>query len=376
MSIALLRGTMIGGVTQGLSSGSAAPIEALDDDSFQDHLLQGVSRTFALTIPRLPVALARPVSNAYLLCRIVDTIEDEAVLNSTLKTKYCDQFVQVVRGTAAAADLRDELAPLLSEATSAKEHELIGVLPRVIRITHGFDVPQRDALAECVEVMARGMAEFQNRDLRFGLADLGEMNAYCYYVAGVVGEMLTKLFCHYSPEIALSRDELMALATSFGQGLQMTNILKDLWDDHDRGVCWLPRDVFEMAGFDLKELRAGHRSPEFRRGLRQLIAVARDHLRNALRYTLLLPPHETGLREFCLWALGMAVLTLRKINGNPGFSASAEVKISRRAVKATIAACRLLRSHNVGLSAAFALVSSGLPKTGISAPAKQNVIQG
>jgi farnesyl-diphosphate farnesyltransferase len=43
----------------------------------QDQLLPGVSRTFALTIPQLPDALRPVVTNAYLLCRTADTIEDE-----------------------------------------------------------------------------------------------------------------------------------------------------------------------------------------------------------------------------------------------------------------------------------------------------------
>jgi farnesyl-diphosphate farnesyltransferase len=347
----------------------SAEIETLSEDAFQAHLLQGVSRTFALTIPQLPPALARPVSNAYLLCRIVDTIEDETSLDSAQKHRFCRQFARVVRGEEPPFGLRDELAPLLSQQTIPAEHELIRVIPRVIAITHGFEPAQREALARCVEIMAQGMAEFQDRDLRFGLSTMDEMSSYCYYVAGVVGEMLTRLFCHYSPEIAAHRDEMMGLAVSFGQGLQMTNILKDLWDDHARGVCWLPRDILEAAGFDLRQLRPGHNNPCFRQGFKQLIGIAHDHLKNALRYTLLIPAHETGLREFCLWALGMAVLTLRKLNKNLDFSASSEVKITRRAVKATIATSRLLRSSNLGLKAAFALAGTGLPHGGRLIPA-------
>jgi farnesyl-diphosphate farnesyltransferase len=340
----------------------APTIETLSDDAFQAHLLHGVSRTFALTIPQLPPALAKPVSNAYLLCRIVDTIEDEVALDSVQKRRFCKQFAQIVRGEEPPpSKLRDELAPLLSQQTLPAEHELIHVIPRVIAITRGFEPAQRDALACCVEIMAKGMAEFQDRDLCFGLATMDEMSRYCYYVAGVVGEMLTRLFCHYSPEIAAHRDEMMELAVSFGQGLQMTNILKDLWDDHERGVCWLPRDIFDTAGFDLRELHPHHNNPHFREGFRQLIGIAHGHLKNALDYTLLIPSYETGLREFCLWALGMAVLTLRKINKNLDFSASSQVKITRRAVKATIATSRLLRSSNLGLKAAFALAGIGLP---------------
>jgi farnesyl-diphosphate farnesyltransferase len=40
-----------------------------------------------------------------------------------------------------------------------------------------------------------------------GLATLKDMDEYCYYVAGCVGEMLAKLFCHYSPEINKHHDQ-------------------------------------------------------------------------------------------------------------------------------------------------------------------------
>lgn len=348
-------------------SGGAQPrLENLGDDEFQARLLDGVSRTFALTIPRLPEGLARPVSNAYLLCRIVDTIEDEVSLTHVEKRAFCQRFAAVVASDAGehALILSRDLGPLLSSNTLPSEHELIAHLPRVIAITHAFGSGQREALATCVATMAQGMAEFQDRDLRCGVANLGEMNDYCYYVAGVVGEMLTRLFCLYSPDIAVHRQPMMALAVSFGQGLQMTNILKDLWDDHSRGVCWLPRDIFSATGFDLCELRPGHDNPAFRAGFLQLIGVAHAHLRNALDYTLLLPPEETGIREFCLWALGMAVLTLRKLKRHPDFVRTSEVKIKRSAVRATIATSRIARSRNSWLRALFHLAGSGLPTGG------------
>jgi len=46
------------------------------DEGYQDRILPHVSRTFALTIPQLPPRLRIAVTNAYLLCRIADTIED------------------------------------------------------------------------------------------------------------------------------------------------------------------------------------------------------------------------------------------------------------------------------------------------------------
>jgi farnesyl-diphosphate farnesyltransferase len=340
---------------------SAQQLQALGDDAFQAHLLDGVSRTFALTIPRLPPPLARPVSNAYLLCRIVDTIEDEAALASDLKRRFCLRFAKVAAGDGDVRRLSADLLPLLSGNTLPAEHELIAVMPRVIAITHSFDAATREALATCVATMAAGMADFQDRDLKCGLESLQEVNDYCYYVAGVVGEMLTKLFCLYSPAIAAQRDEMLDLAVSFGQGLQMTNILKDLWDDHQRGVCWLPRDIFRASGFDLCTLRPGHDNAAFRAGFSELVGIAHEHLKNALSYTMRIPSEETGIREFCLWALGMAVLTLRKINGRLDFDDSSQVKITRRAVKLTILASRIARGNNTMLRALFFVAGRHLP---------------
>lgn len=331
------------------------------DDEFQDYLLQGVSRTFALTIPQLPNALRKPVSNAYLLCRLIDTIEDETSLDLTQKKQFADMFVSVVEGGMAAKVFSGELSPLLSSTTIAEEHELVTLTKDVVRITHSFTDTQQEALSSCVKTMARGMMEFQEATPHIGLVDMPHMDQYCYYVAGVVGEMLTKLFCEYSDEIAVNRDTLLKLSVSFGQGLQMTNILKDIWDDYSRGACWLPRSVFEAHGYSLDSLASSQNNKHFEAALSELIAIAHTHLKNALQYTLLIPPHETGIRKFCLWALGMAVLTLRKINRTRHFTSGTQVKITRRSVKTTIITTNLLVRRDPMLKLLFNLSSAGIP---------------
>ncbi|WP_428354155.1 phytoene/squalene synthase family protein [Methyloprofundus sp.] len=329
-------------------------------DDFQAILLEGVSRTFALTIPQLPADLYPAVANAYLLCRIVDTVEDEVSLSFTQKQQFCNRFIEVVRTGNDAASFATDLAPLLSEQTIPAEHVLIQLTPRVIEITHSFDPEQIAALLGCVDTMAKGMPAYQGMDLHGGLATLQDMNEYCYYVAGCVGEMLAKLFCHYSADINQHREQLLELSVSFGQGLQMTNILKDIWDDAQRGVCWLPQDVFTETGFDLKELNTSTDSAEFRLGLEHLISIAQGHLKDALTYTQLLPSHETGMRNFCLWALGMAVLTLNEIKQHLDFNDSNQVKITRKDVKKTILTTKVIGRSNFLLSLLFDLKSKNL----------------
>jgi len=335
------------------------------DEAYQKLILQHVSRTFALTIPQLPADLRRVVSNAYLLCRIADTVEDDNAVDSEQTRRLAELFGQVVAGNVPAKQFSEELYPLLSEHTIDEEHDLIKNTDSVIRITHSFNENQRKALARCVRIMAKGMADYQDAETLDGLENLAALDKYCYYVAGVVGEMLTELFCDYSDEINVNKTELMKLAVSFGQGLQMTNILKDIWDDRARGACWLPRDIFEKEGFDLRELNGNNNNEKFQRGLEQLIAIARNHLNDALTYTLMIPPHEKGIRKFCLWALGMAVLSLDKLNNHRDFSRGAEVKITRRSVRATVASTSLLVSNDWALKKLFHYTSRNLPTTDI-----------
>ncbi len=343
-----------------LTMGNKSSLDSLTDDEFQMILLEGVSRTFALTIPQLPYALCKAIANAYLLCRIVDTIEDEVSLSPSQKKHFCEGFIRVVHTGKNGENFVQELSPLLSTNTLPAEHVLIFVIPRVIQITHGFDKEQIKALSQCVETMAEGMPIFQAENLQGGLPTLADMDRYCYYVAGCVGEMLTRLFCHYSAEIAVNKDEMMTLAVSFGQGLQMTNILKDIWDDAARGVCWLPQDIFEETGFNLNNLTTETNDQRFKAGLEHLISVAHGHLHDALKYTQLIPSHEVGIRNFCLWALGMAVLTLKKIKQNLDFTRSDQVKITRSSVKSTILASKLAGRSNVMLSLLFNLIGRGL----------------
>lgn len=326
-------------------------------------LLQQVSRSFAFTIPQLPAALRPIVTNAYLLCRIADTIEDEESLTLDQKRLFFREFMDVIDGRLPPEQFARALHPLLSQRTTSAERELVRRTPAVIQFTLTFPDNQQAIIKRCVASMCRGMLRFQELRSPLGLKDVFQLDLYCYHVAGVVGEMLTDLFCDHSPEIARNREKLFALAASFGQGLQMTNILKDLWDDRERGACWLPRDVFQRAGFDMQDLQPGRCPPSFARGLKELIGIARGHLENALSYTLMIPRKEAGIRRFCLWAIGMAVLTLHKMHHRPNYASSQEVKISRRAVHSvTLVSGAALRS-NFLLRRIFGLIARDLPQS-------------
>ena len=333
-----------------------------NDLACQARLLQDVSRTFALTIPQLPHRLRWPVTNAYLLCRIADTIEDEPALSPAQKQAFWDRFVQVIAGHEEAASFARDLGALLSSSTARQERDLVASFGRVIRITAMLRPSQRAAIVRCLRIMSRGMMEFQRNPNPAGLKDCSCLDRYCYYVAGVVGEMLTELFCDYSAAVNDQRKDLLALSVAYAQGLQMTNILKDLWDDKRRGVCWLPRDLFRESGYELDRLSPGEADPRFLAGFFELVAITGRRLRDGLRYVLLIPTHETGLRRYLAWSLGLSVLTLRSLYTRPSFRNGRNTRLSWLSVVALIVLTSLLARSDSALKFLFKAATRGLPR--------------
>lgn len=327
----------------------------------QEQLLPGVSRTFALTIPQLPGELRTAVTNAYLLCRIADTIEDDARMTIEHKVQFHERFLAALGGKddpgALGRDLSDGLAP----ETIPAERELTRQIPLVVRVTSKLPDTCRRAIERCVNIMCLGMPRFQRQTSASGLPALRDVERYCYYVAGVVGEMLTDLFCEHNQHIATHRERLQRLAIGFGQGLQLTNILKDFWDDRQRGACWLSNDVFAAAGIDPADIDSPALKGRVSEVFNRYVGIAHACLRDALTYVSYIPPEEAGIRRFCLWAIGLAIMTLRKIHRNPGFRSSEQVKVSRRTLRLVVGACNTFSRSNRALGTIFSMAARGVP---------------
>jgi farnesyl-diphosphate farnesyltransferase len=338
------------------------------DADYQRDVLPRVSRTFALTIPELPTPLDVVVGNAYLLCRIADTVEDDPCLDGRTKRKLHELLPDVIHSPEAAAEFARRAGCALSKQTPAAERDLVANAPRIARTARSFRPADRAAIGACLQEMCRGMELYDGRGDR-GLDDLADLDRYCHYVAGVVGEMLTELFCNHDAAIAERRPEMQRLASSFGQGLQMTNILKDVWDDLAEGRCWLPRSELDRVGYDLDRLSpVDARRPVLNQVITELVGIAHGHLRNALSYTLQIPGRHGGIRRFCFWSVGLALLTLRRIHGTPDYASQHAVKVSRKAVGSVVMAVKAAGRSDSALKVLFACWSRGLPLRAVVPP--------
>jgi farnesyl-diphosphate farnesyltransferase len=280
------------------------------DELYQRAILESVSRTFALTIPLLPANLEKVVGNTYLLCRIVDTIEDAVCIDPKTKQVLSTLFVKTVLDPSYSEEFVKESLMALLNHPNHDEKDLIKNIPRILRVLQSCDEKQRHAVAQCVQIMSEGMSYFHVRQNQVGLEDLKEFEKYCYVVAGVVGEMLTTVFALHSAAFAKAISGRESLAIAFGQALQMTNILKDSPEDRLRGVSWKPKGIDQT----------------------ELLVIAHQKLEDSLRYIYCIPKSEPGIRQFCFLAFGLAVLTLKQIAKRHQFQESAEVKLTRAQV--------------------------------------------
>ena len=280
------------------------------DLAYQKAILSSVSRTFALTIPLLPPIIEKVVGNTYLLCRIVDTIEDAAELTPEAKKNLSALFLDVVLERAPVESFVEPCLDALKNYSNHDELDLIAHTPTVLRILHTCSSHDQEAVSRCVSIMSEGMSRFHGRQTEAGLKDLSEFEDYCYVVAGVVGELLTSIFRHYSPQFSKNIQGHENLAIAFGQALQMTNILKDSPEDRARGVSWKPANLSQL----------------------DLLQIAYQKLSDSLTYILLIPKEEVGMRRFCLLAFGLAVLTLDKLAARDHFEQQEDIKLSRNTV--------------------------------------------
>ncbi|MET0286220.1 MAG: squalene/phytoene synthase family protein [Polyangiales bacterium] len=314
-----------------------------DDWTFCKESLVAVSRTFSKPIQMLPGDLEVAVTCGYLLCRIADTIEDHPAVPRGQKDSLFEMFLATLehRGEAQKmASAFEEIEGDDAELNAARN------FPRVMRVFQKLPESMQVIVSRWTAEMARGMSLYTHRepgpDGFVALYTNEDLERYCYYVAGTVGHMLTELFIDalndkMDPE---TMADLRHHAESFGAGLQLVNILKDVTDDRARRWSFVPRAACERVGIRIDNLVDPSVRDQAHDAVAPLLDLARIKLDRALDYALSLPTDEKGVRLFCLLPLWMAAHTLVHARGNDAmFTVGEEVKISRQTVEQVIAEC-------------------------------------
>ncbi|WP_246050131.1 squalene/phytoene synthase family protein [Aquibacillus sediminis] len=205
-------------------------------------VLKQTSRTFYIPITLLQPTLKKTVASAYLCMRAIDEIEDHEQLELDTKQHLLYSTSELLTEGFDAASYLELVAPYAAS------------LPEVtLRLGDWLDFcPDGivEKVKESTSIMAQGMADWAKRNWYIETKE--DLDDYTYYVAGLVGVMLSDIWNWYD-NTKTDRD----LAIAFGRGLQSVNILRNQKEDDERGVTFFPKgwsrdDMFTYANANLQ----------------------------------------------------------------------------------------------------------------------------
>lgn len=250
-------------------------------DFYQKHL-ERVSRSFAFCIPLLRGDLRSQVSLAYLLFRIVDTIEDSTWPSEASQQTAFQELISFFQTQSELSDIQDWVQKF--PAGLPQEEKLLlddtGIL---LEDFHALPFDIRQMMKQSLIDMIQGMMHFANKSHQ-GLKTMMELNQYCFFVAGLVGELLTGLV--FRRPLSSTQDASLLLRSHhFGLFLQKINILKDQSKDEREGRFFVPER-------------------------KQILQSLKNHCDQAFSYITGLPAENRDYKLFCAFSFFLALFSL------------------------------------------------------------------
>ncbi|MCP4140997.1 MAG: squalene/phytoene synthase family protein [Chloroflexi bacterium] len=275
------------------------------------QMLHNVSRTFAISIERLPASLRESVMLSYLLLRVSDCLEDNETLSAEYKTELLHLWVQVLKKEMPVTSLTKKITHLDS---SDPEVYVAQSADQLIEALEQLPEKTQKIIISHVVQSSLGMARWQEHGPIVNTEE--EMDDYMYQVAGRVGHLLTDLFGCYSPAFQKKETIMRPLARHFGLALQTVNIIRGLRKDYERGWVFVPRTFYEPLGLTKDSLFAQENTNRAMDVVNLLANKAETHLEHGLEYIITIPQNHHGIRLACMWPLFFAKKTLALSRNN------------------------------------------------------------
>jgi farnesyl-diphosphate farnesyltransferase len=303
---------------------------------YLEGFMNTVSRSFALVTPCFEEPLDVFMSTAYLICRVVDNIEDCKQPFSWQQKRFTE-FKQLLKEPTLAQEilsiwsnqdwpgLNDHQKKLMQSQDGIMLWQIYGLIPDRSRVS----------IAQWALAMANGMEQIldpQQKPLSVefnGLSILAtdaDYNTYCYIVAGTVGRMGTELAInHYHLDSEIAQTLLIGSETC-GRALQKTNIIKDFVEDLKEEKCYLPNTWLQEIAHSPLKLDGAPPSWTWR-----VLMDVKSELDRAVAYVMTIPYQASGYRLASLMCLLPAYQTLLAAAQQRDllFTAKHNVKISR-----------------------------------------------
>ncbi|KAL1984307.1 hypothetical protein VTN96DRAFT_9265 [Rasamsonia emersonii] len=271
------------------------------------QFLKKTSRSFAAVIAELHPELLVAVCVFYLILRGLDTIEDDTSIPLATKEPLLRDFKNLIEKDGWTFD---------GNRPEEKDRELLVQFHNVITEYKNLKPAYRAIIKDITNKMGNGMADYCRKAELEGISvnTIEEYDLYCYYVAGLVGEGLTRLFV----EAEFGNPGLLArpnLHKSMGLFLQKTNIIRDVREDHDDNRHFWPKEIWSKHVDKFEDLF----KPEYREAAlncsSEMVLNALEHADECLFYLAGL--REQSVFNFCAIPQSMAIATLELCFRNP-----------------------------------------------------------
>lgn len=322
------------------------------DKAFQKSLLPGLDGAGSEAMRHLPDNLKPPVLNAYLLQRVLRTI-DHYGGNARSKREARRRLFAALDGRRSSALTARELAHEINGAPPA-ERELLRNVDRILRVSHSLPLQQRQLTQRQLRTLCAIHLRYQRRTVRRE-PSLVDYEVYCRSLGADLAELLVPLFCNGAPELGRQHRELMRKAEGSAAALQMTRVLTELWLDCAVGSpSRLPTECFVVHPrlCDASQLR---------QGLQRLAALACEELRAGLALVEHVPASQPQVRRFCIAAVAAALVSLRAV-ARPHFAQHHRLQAPRLELAWAKLLCEIAVRHPWLLKWSFALARVRPPR--------------
>ena len=271
------------------------------------YYLDRTSRSFSAVIQELHPELLVPIALFYLILRGLDTIEDDMTIPLPKKDPLLRGFYKTIEKEGWTFD---------GCGPDEKDRDLLVEFHVVTEEFRKVQPQYRTIIADIAHKMGDGMADYcaNAEHNEHGVNTVKDYNLYCHYVAGLVGEGLTRLFV----EAKLGNPLLLErphLHESMGLFLQKTNIIRDVREDfEDRRRFW-PREIWSRHVSRFEDLFRPENRQKALDCQSDMVLDALGHAEECLFYLAGLK--EQSVFNFAAIPQAMAVATLELCFRNP-----------------------------------------------------------
>ncbi|KAK9420401.1 putative Squalene synthase [Seiridium unicorne] len=281
------------------------------------HFLNLTSRSFSAVIQELNPDMLVPIALFYLVLRGLDTIEDDMTIPLAKKEPLLrdfDKFMKIDGWT------------FTENGPNEKDRELLVHFDDVIVELKKLKPHYYEIIEDITIKMGNGMADYAIKaENNEGVETVEQYEEYCHYVAGLVGEGLTRLFLAgewVNPALKDRPD----LTESMGQFLQKTNIIRDVHEDFEDQRRFWPTAIWSKYVDKWEDLFKPENEEKALQCSSEMVLNALKHADECLFYMAAI--REQSVFNFVAIPQSMAIATLELVFRNPAIFKS-HIKITK-----------------------------------------------